>query len=62
MDYGFVTPYYKIHLHIPTSSIKSHCWLLCKSANVGKLLETLLKDICRKVSHGFPCGSDDLLG
>jgi hypothetical protein len=27
-----------------------------------KLLETPLKDICRKDPYGFPCGSDDILG
>jgi hypothetical protein len=26
------------------------------------LPETLLKDICRKIPYGFPCGTDGLLG
>jgi hypothetical protein len=52
-----------IHLHIFTFTLKTIAvGHYASLTTLVQLLETLLKDICRKLPYGFPCGSDDLFG
>jgi hypothetical protein len=56
---GSVAPYYKIHISTSVLKIvRIGCYASLLTSEY--LLETLLRDICRKVPYGFPCGSDDL--